>query len=105
MWQKEYATDKKWQQALEYCENLNYAGYTDWRLPNKHDLVSLANYEKTDQPFSYFPDTPSGDAFNNGSFWSSSTYVLDDTAEYAWTGYDDAGFDDKIYSHNVRCVR
>ena len=105
MWQKEYATDKKWQQALEYCENLNYAGYTDWRLPNKHELVSLANYEKTDQPFSYFPDTPSGDAFNNGSFWSSSTYVLDDTAEYAWTGYDDAGFNDKIYTHYVRCVR
>ncbi|MBO7126506.1 DUF1566 domain-containing protein [bacterium] len=69
MWQKEYVIDKTWKWALQYCEDLTYAGYSDWRLPNKNELASLVNYEKSDSPYSYFPDIP------NTWLWSSSTYV------------------------------
>ena len=101
MWQKEYATDKTWQQALKYCEDLSYAGYTDWRLPNKHELSSLLNYEKSDSPYSYFPDLPSK------YFWSSSP----DSSSHAWgigfgngyVGYGNYNYTTNKYS--VRCVR
>ena len=32
--------------ALSYCESLDYAGYTDWRLPNRNELMSLVDYSK-----------------------------------------------------------
>ena len=30
-----------WDAALTNCKNLNYGGYTDWRLPNRRELQSL----------------------------------------------------------------
>lgn len=103
MWQKEYVTGKSWQQALKYCEDSTYAGYSDWRLPNKNELASLSNYGKSSAPYSYFPGMPS----NYFWFWSSSTCIGDIDA--AW-GVD---FELGVYCKektsaknlNVRCVR
>lgn len=39
-----------WQHALDYVAKLNaesYLSYTDWRLPNRNELRSLANYSST----------------------------------------------------------
>ena len=101
MWQKEYATGKTWQHALKYCEDSTYAGYSDWRLPNKNELASLLDPGKSSAPYSNFPDMPSN------WFWSSSTYVINTL--YAWfvsfnSGYVDVNgkTSDFIY---VRCVR
>ena len=108
MWQKEYATDKTWKLALKYCEDLTYAGYSDWRLPNKNELASLVNYEKSASPYSYFQNMPST------YFWSSSTLV-------GWTSYawyvnfgsgnvdfyinNDEDLKNKQKKYYVRCVR
>ena len=100
MWQKEYETDKTWQDALKYCKDLTYAGYSDWRLPNKNELASLINYEKSGAPYSYFPDTLST------SFWSSSTYAPNTSR--AWVVYFYSGhvlISNKTNDLNVRCVR
>lgn len=35
-----------WQQALAWAENLDYAGYSDWRLPNAKELQSIVDYSK-----------------------------------------------------------
>ncbi len=77
MWQKEYVEDKTWQEALKYCADSIYAGYLDWRLPNKNELASLLNHDKIVAPYSDFPDMPSN------WFWSSSTRVID--TYYAWS--------------------
>ena len=104
MWQKEYVTDKTWQQALKYCEDSTYAGYSDWRLPNENELASLVNYEKSGQPYSYFPD------MTNTSYWfwsssnSNSAYSADGAVVVDFSaGRVNGGYKtDKWY---VRCVR
>jgi len=102
MWQKEYVTDKTWQQALKYCEDLSYAGYTNWRLPNKNEATSLLNYNKSAAPYSDFPEMPSN------YFWSSTTHVS--YTPQAW--YVDFHYYGRVVNNNktwdspsVRCVR
>ena len=102
MWQKAYKESKKtWQEALSYCENLTYAGYSDWRLPNIYESATLLNYDKAESPHSDFPNMPIG-----RYFWSSSTIGT----AYAWDIYFgmDATLSDYYKTTNtnvVRCVR
>lgn len=42
-WKFELLQVEKWDKAKEYCENLNYAGHDDWRLPDLTELKSLVN--------------------------------------------------------------
>jgi hypothetical protein len=37
-----------WANAISFCENLTFAGYDDWRLPNIKELHSLINYGNYD---------------------------------------------------------
>ncbi len=103
IWQKTYVTDKIWQEALSYCETLTYAGYSDWRLPNKNELASLVNYKKYN-PASDFPDMPSIDSY----FWSSSTFVCKTRKAWGVHFYSGRVYDqyrENINRHSVRCVR
>jgi hypothetical protein len=99
IWQKGHAAGKRWKEALEYCENLDYAGYTDWRLPNINELVSLMNYDKH-IPASDFPDIPLE------YFWSSTTAIPSSGA--AWSVFI---YTAQVISKNkdifyyVKCVR
>jgi len=36
-----------WQEALAWAENLEYAGYSDWRLPNIKELQSIVDYTRS----------------------------------------------------------
>ena len=99
IWQKNTASSLSWEDALAYCENLEYADLTDWRLPNKKELLSLLNYEFL-SPCSDFPDTPLG------TFWSSSTYVGDVTKGWG-IGFSsgDVYHWSKANLYKARCVR
>ncbi len=45
MWMKnDYGKKIMWKEALAYCENLEFAGYDDWRLPNVKELQSIIDY-------------------------------------------------------------
>ncbi|MCG9874983.1 MAG: DUF1566 domain-containing protein [Leptospiraceae bacterium] len=33
-----------WQNALQYCDTLTWAGFSDWRLPNQNELLSLVDF-------------------------------------------------------------
>jgi hypothetical protein len=39
-----------WAPAVAFCTNLSYAGYTDWRLPNVNELLSLLDYSRFNYP-------------------------------------------------------
>lgn len=69
IWQYECAANKTWEEALEYCENLKYAGYDDWRLPNKNELLSLEYSGYIYGEVTTFPNMP------EQNFWSSTTAV------------------------------
>lgn len=66
-----------WQGALQYCEDLELAGYRDWRLPNARELESIVDYGRRN---------PSMDpAFETelAYYWSSSSAALH--SELAWS--------------------
>ena len=107
MWQKSfYASDNTWtwQAALKYCEDSTYAGYSDWRLPNKNELASLLDLDKSSAPYSNFSGVNSP-----LRFWSSSTDTVYDYL-YAWIvdfeqGSVEISTKNIRYCNFIRCVR
>jgi hypothetical protein len=76
-------TSRTWQDALDYGACLNrshYLGYSDWRLPNRKELYSLADFSQA--------ALPSDNPFTNvqsSYYWSSTTYAYDPVL--AWVVY------------------
>ena len=106
VWQKTYTEIKTWQEALAYCENLEYAGFSDWRLPNKNELASIINYDSDNG--SWPLDMPS-----DYGFWTSTTFFSSSmTNELAIVieidgkqGYMPKHNEFYHYPYHVRCVR
>ena len=106
-WQDDYNDNSgniksaTWTDAIAYCDNLELGGKTDWRLPNKNELISIVDYTKTSEVFL--------DGFtkvSSGHFWSSTTYAdNDDTAWNVNFGYGYANTNNKTTDYSVRCVR
>ena len=115
-----------WNEAVNYCRNLDEGGYTDWRLPNIDQLRTLIQNHPGTQSGGSCPiseragklawgdrtrdcngrngsDSKLGDT---GWFWSSS--IQSDYTDDAWyVNFGDGGVYDGYKSGNsyVRCVR
>ncbi len=89
MWQQTPPMEgMTWAQAKEYCENLEFGGYSDWRLPTLKELFSISNFE-SGWPYldmEYF-NLSSDRISKDEQYWADSKYV-GETAE----GRDDAAF-------------
>ena len=93
-----------WQGAINQCEGLNYAGYTDWRLPNAKELWSITRLEPETAPYinqTAFPGTVSG------NYWSSTTYPDYTTAALSvrFSHGCLSAYGKTDNSYYVRCVR
>ena len=104
LWQREY-TKKNWTNAVKHCEALTYAGYSDWRLPNKDEGASLLDSKADGSPYTYFPGMPLG--FSQAIFWTSTTvFGIPLQAWYVnFSMYLGPLFMLKYHQHLVRCVR
>jgi len=48
MWmQNDNGTPVTWENALTYAENMTFAGYSDWRLPDIKELQSIVDYTRS----------------------------------------------------------
>lgn len=111
IWQKTEGGPQNWNAALNYCNNLSLAGYSDWRLPNVKELESLTD-DGAQPTFSrsLFPGLPTPqrpywssttDAFFSGRAWfilSGYGRIYSDATAYGFSGY-------KTDAYEVRCVR
>ena len=73
-----------WLKALEWAENLEYAGYSDWRLPNAKELHSLVDYSRCpditnsaaiDPVFMVTPITNEDGKLDYPHYWTSTTHA------------------------------
>jgi hypothetical protein len=74
------STNMDWNSAIDFCNNLVYAGHSDWRLPSRKELMSLVDYGR------YSPALPAGHPFagvQDGKYcWSGTSRAY--SAGYAW---------------------
>ncbi len=96
------AINGNWTTAIDYCENtLALGGYTDWRLPNKNELLSIVDYSK-------FGPAIYSEFVNKFSYayWSSTTNMY--YTNVAWlVKFSDGSLSwiGKASDRYVRCVR
>jgi hypothetical protein len=106
VWQKTLdTTDRVWQNARSYCNELSLGGRMGWRLPTVQELASLVDPTVPDPG----PTLPSGHPFANvqsATYWSANTSI--DNSTGAWlVNFQNA----KVYwyyktaNRNAWCVR
>lgn len=84
MWmQNDNGTPITWENALSYAENLSFAGYSDWRLPDVKELQGLIDYTRSpstsnsaaiDPLFATTPITNEAGVADYGYYWSNTTF-------------------------------
>jgi serine/threonine-protein kinase len=103
MWaKKDNGSDVNWQQAMDYCQNLQLAGYSDWRLPTLDELQGI-----------YDPNANVGGYHVKGNLqpsnfveWSSSQRNASGKAlNFSFVNGGRGYGGGNIYGHRALCVR
>jgi len=82
-----------WNHAMRYCRRLNYAGYTDWRLPTADELTHVHR-----KPGQVFKNYRSDDFWTSTPSTDSRYYVIYPADAYRYKRY-------RRESNYIRCVR
>lgn len=104
-WRRDAGSDAvTWDVATNYCNGLEFAGYSDWRLPTAIELISLVDFTKpTSEPTIdeiAFPMTPAD------WFWTATP--LANMANSVWIvsfGTGDTSANNVGGKFRMRCVR
>ena len=79
---------KTWDAAIDWAEALNFAGYTDWRLPNINELKSFQEVT-----WGYYQSQP------YGNYWSSTTCSANPLSAL-YIGFYDGNIDNSVKTPN-----
>jgi len=77
MWQQVPSSNSfSWQEAVDYCNNLELGGYSDWRIPSCKELFSISDFE-SGWPYlnTSFFHLASGQITKDEQYWTSNYYV------------------------------
>ena len=82
IWQQQTVSAIDWYESITYCEDLNLAGQSDWRLPTQDELLTIVNkkYTPSIDPV-FFPDTIVG------LYWSSDETTNTALGVHFYGGY------------------
>lgn len=90
------ASLQDWSRARTHCEQSSWAGHTDWRLPDNHELHSLLDFSTTSPALdrSVFSNAPSkfSDEYEQWwreCYWTATTYAGD--SKVAWVAMVNSG--------------
>jgi hypothetical protein len=67
-----------WCKAMEFCQDLVFAGHSDWRLPNVRELQSLVDYGRLAPaiaPEFRFAGNPGAEGDSVYIYWTSTSYI------------------------------
>lgn len=67
IWKDGTTVVSSWMGAFALCENASFAGRTDWRVPNLHELMSLVDFSQAAAPYCEIPSAP------KSAVWTSTT--------------------------------
>ena len=107
MWQQQDDDKKRsWTDAATvYCDNLELAGHSDWRLPSYIELVGIVNYQNHDPAIdtSVFPNTKGKDIIT--FYWTSTSGRGSEKSAVEFSHGGSGSGDATVYVSYVRCVR
>ena len=99
--QQDDGIGRNWQNSIAYCEGLELAGQTDWRLPNIKELQSIVDYTRHDPAIDPATFTLSD---SEGWFWSGTTHG-DSTSSAAYICFGKCDSKDDVDTHGAGAQR
>jgi len=82
-----------WEESLQWCESLDFAGYSDWKLPDAKELQSIVDYTRS-------PDTTNSAAIDELFYASQITNVFG-VADYGYYWTSTTHLDGRDYGANA----
>jgi hypothetical protein len=103
IWEDRNSSLYTYSAAVTYCNNLVYAGYQDWRIPNMIELQSIIDRDRS-LPAIITAFTTSINMDN--SYWSNDTYVSDTNKQWGIDFYRGMTANtSSSFQTYVKCVR
>lgn len=110
MWEDSRATDillLSWEAAREHCDSLTFAGYDDWRLPTKEELLSTIDPQQQKQRVNgAYPVNSHFLHAHADVYWTADRVNSDDNLAWRVNFHEGkASWGAKRFEFHVRCIR
>lgn len=82
----ELSNDKNWEDSILYCNSLNFAGHSDWRLPSRLEMHTLIDLSRVSPPIKGGSNEGKFENFQN--IWSATSSAVNQSRAFGMSnGY------------------